>query len=90
MENKRKKDEREKDKDISNRINIIKEILIRFNVLSKKENDQDNISKFEKEHIEEIEEIKDHFHNLNTNEIAYIINLFSLSDDRKNEIIIIY
>lgn len=88
MENKRKKDEREKDKDISNRINIIKEILIRFNVLSKKENDQDNISKFEKEHIEEIEEIKDYFQNLNTNEIAYIINLFSLSDDRKNEIII--
>ena len=84
-----KKSEHEDENDIKNRISIIKEILKRFKVINDiKDYDDKYISKLEKEKESEIEVIKKCFEDLNTNEIAYILYLFNLSDEKKSEIII--
>ena len=86
MEN---KSEQKNDQDIKNRISIIIEIMKRFKIINKiVDYSEDDISKFEKDKENEIEEIKSCFEDLNTNEIAYILYLFSLTDDKKSEIII--
>ena len=69
------------------RRDIIKEILTRFNVFKdlEKNNEEDNISNYEKKNELGIGDINDYFKDLKPNEIAYILYLFSLSDERKVE-----
>ena len=69
------------------RRDIIKEILMRFNVFKdlEKNNEEDNISNYEKKNELGIGDINDYFKDLKPNEIAYILYLFSLSDERKVE-----
>ena len=88
MENDKSEDE-QKIKDKESRLDVIDEILERFDVLTiKRDEDKDNISKMEKRNEIEIEQIKDYFTDLNAYEIAYILYLVSLSDERKVEYII--
>ena len=69
------------------RRDIIKEILMRFNVFKdlEKNNEEDNVSNYEKKNELGIGDINDCFKDLKPNEIAYILYLFSLSDERKVE-----
>ena len=85
MENKRKDKNKINKKEILSRIHIIGEILDRFKIVDlPKEYEEDNISLFEKNKEYEIEDINDCFKDLRKNEIAYILYLFSISEERKN------
>ena len=83
MENDKSEDE-QKVKDKKNRLDVIDEILERFDVLSIKRNEK-NILNMEKKNEIEIEQIRDYFTDLNADEIAYILFLVSQSDERKVE-----
>ena len=83
MENKKK------DKDKMSRINIIDEIFNRFKVVnSLNKYDEENIESFQKKNEFEIDNINGYFESLKTNEIAYILYSFRLSNERKNDNII--
>ena len=86
MENDKKEDE-QKVKDKKIRLDIIDEIFRRIDALEIKDHKQ-NVLNIEKKNEIEIEEIKDYFTDLNTYEIAYILYLFSQTDERKVEYII--
>ena len=76
-------------KDKMSRINIIDEIFNRFKIVkSLIKYDEENIELFEKKNEFEIENIREYFEALKTNEIAYILYSFSLSNERKNDNII--
>ena len=80
-------EDEKKDKDKKIRLSIINDIFERFDVL-KTHNDEENIANFEKKHKNEIEQIREYFKDLKTNEIAYILYLVSTSDEKKFEYII--
>jgi len=83
--------ENENEKDVKNkeiRLSIINEILKRFDALTYKKFDVENASNFEKKNGNEIEKINEYFKDLKPNEIAYILYLVSISDDKKFDYII--
>ena len=91
MENPKKNKNKNKviKRDVLTRINIINEILDRFKILNLPNGyDEENISKYEKEKEYEIQVINDFFKDLRSNEIAYILYLFSLSNERNIDNII--
>ena len=87
----KKKDKNENDeKEILSRIRVIDEIFARFKItIPPKEYDEENISLYGKKREFEIQDIKDCFKELRSNEIAYILYLFSISNERKNYNVII-
>ena len=89
MENKMREKHKLDKKDKMSRINIIEEIFNRFKIVnSLNKYDEENIELFEKKNEFEIENISEYFEALKTNEIAYILYAFSLSNERKNDNII--
>ena len=89
MENPKKNKNKAIKRDVLTRINIINEILDRFKILNLPNGyDEENISKYEKEKEYEIQVINDYFKDLRSNEIAYILYLFSLSNERNIDNII--
>ena len=89
MENKMREKHKLDKKDKMSRINIIDEIFNRFKIVnSLNKYDEENIELFEKKNEFEIENISEYFEALKTNEIAYILYAFSLSNERKNDNII--
>ena len=88
MDEKKNDNKKDDEKDVQNRISIINEIFNRFQIATPSGYDEDFISKFKKKRELEIEDIKEIFPDLKSNEIAYILNTFLLSNERKIEIII--
>ena len=91
MENSKKSKKNFIKKEVLTRINIIKEILDRFKIINKlNDYDEEIISNHENKKEYEIQVINDYFKDLRSNEIAYILYSFSLSDERKIDNIIIF
>ena len=89
MENSKKSKKNFIKKEVLTRINIIKEILDRFKIINKlNDYDEEIISNHENKKEYEIQVINDYFKDLRSNEIAYILYSFSLSDERKIDNII--
>lgn len=89
MENKKKDYKDIEKKELLTRINIINEIMDRFRIVKTPDiYEEDNITNYYNKKELEIQNINDYFPDLNAIEIAYILYLFGLSNERKEEIII--
>ena len=89
MEDERNNKNKKSKKDILTRIHIIDEIFDRFKILvPPEEYDEESISRYEKDKENEIQDINECFKDLRSNEIAYILYLFLISNERKIDNII--